>query len=145
LVGRGNLNQLVVYFSGHGVSVGYNEFWLLSGAPDDPNEAVSVVECWELAHKSGIPNVIFISDACRSTPDYNASLIRGTLIFPNRPLPPGSRRSAVDRFLATEPGAPSYEVTLAANNHSGIYTSTFLDAFRNPKQETNSRYELPKS
>lgn len=135
LVGRGNLTQLVVYFSGHGVSVGYNEFWLLSGAPDDPNEAVSVVECWELAHKSGIPNVIFISDACRSIPDYNSSLIRGTLIFPNKPLPPGSRKSAVDRFLATEPGAPSYEVRLAANNHSGIYTSTFLDAFRNPKLE----------
>jgi hypothetical protein len=108
---------------------------LLSGAPDDPNEAVSVVECWELAHKSGIPNVIFISDACRSIPDYNSSLIRGTLIFPNRPLPPGSKKSAVDRFLATEPGAPSYEVTLAANNHSGIYTTTFLDAFMNPKQE----------
>ena len=135
LVGRGNLTQLVVYFSGHGISVGYNEFWLLSGAPDDPNEAVSVVECWELAHKSGIPNVIFISDACRSTPDYNSSLIRGTLIFPNKPLPPGSKKSAVDRFLATEPGAPSYEVKLAANNHSGIYTSTFLDAFINPKQE----------
>lgn len=135
LVGRGNLTQLVVYFSGHGISVGYNEFWLLSGAPDDPNEAVSVVECWELAHKSGIPNVIFISDACRSTPDYNSSLIRGTLIFPNKPLPPGSKKSAVDRFLATEPGAPSYEVKLAANNHSGIYTSTFLDAFMNPKQE----------
>lgn len=135
LVNKATLTQLVIYFSGHGMSVGYNEYWLLSGAPDDGNEAVSVVECWELAHKSGIPNVIFISDACRSNLDHVAGLVRGTLIFPNRPLPSGSRRSEVDRFLATEPGAPAFEVALAANNHSGIYTSTFLDAFRSPHQE----------
>jgi len=135
LVDRGTLTQLIVYFSGHGMSFGYNEYWLLTGAPDDGNEAVSVMECWELAHKSGIPNVIFISDACRSIPDYNASLVRGTLIFPNRRLLPGSPRSEVDRFLATEPGAPSFEVRFAADNYAGIYTSTFLDAFRNPRTE----------
>jgi hypothetical protein len=125
---------LVVYFSGHGISVGYNEFWLLTGAPDDLNEAVSVVECWELAHRSGITNVVFISDACRSQADHFASLIRGTLIFPGRRQSPGLKPSTVDRFLATEPGAPSYEVTLAANNYSGIYTETFLDAFRKPSE-----------
>ncbi|MGB8401257.1 caspase family protein [Bradyrhizobium sp.] len=135
LVNKGTLTQLVVYFSGHGMSFGYNEYWLLTGAPDDPNEAVSVMECWELAHKSGIPNVIFISDACRSIPDYNASLVRGTLIFPNRPLLAGSRRSEVDRFLATEPGAPSFEVALAASRYTGIYTSTFLDAFMHPQPD----------
>src|SRR5208283_1187286 len=57
LVGRGTLSQLIVYFSGHGVCVGFNEFWLLTGAPSDGNEAVSLVECWELAHRSGIVNV----------------------------------------------------------------------------------------
>jgi len=135
LVDRGTLTQLIVYFSGHGMSFGYNEYWLLTGAPDDGNEAVSVMECWELAHKSGIPNVIFISDACRSIPEYNASLVRGTLIFPNRRLLPGSPRSEVDRFLATEPGAPSFEVKFAADNYAGIYTATFLDAFKHPQTE----------
>jgi Caspase domain len=135
LVGQGTLTKLIVYFSGHGMSIGYNEYWLLTGAPDDGNEAVSVVECVELAHKSGIPNVILISDACRSIPEYNASLVRGTLMFPNKRLLPGSPRSDVDRFLATEPGAPAFEVKLAADNYTGIYTSTLLDAFRNPKPE----------
>jgi hypothetical protein len=135
LVRRGTLTQLVIYFSGHGMSLGYTEYWLLSGAPEDIGEAVSVAECYELAHKSGIPNVILISDACRSIPDFRTSLVRGSFIFPNPVVPPGSRQSAVDRFLATEPGAPSFEVNLAANNYSGIYTSTFLDAFKNPQQE----------
>jgi Caspase domain len=67
LVDRGTLSQLIVYFSGHGVCVSFNEFWLLTGAPADGNEAVSLVECWELAHRSGIANVVFISDPCRST------------------------------------------------------------------------------
>ncbi|HEX2367319.1 MAG TPA: caspase family protein, partial [Bradyrhizobium sp.] len=113
-VNQPSLTQLVVYFSGHGMSVGFNEYWLLSGAPDDPNEAVSLVECFELAHMSGIPNVVFISDACRSTsPDFNTSLIRGTLIFPNRPAAPGGGQTDVDRFLATGPGAASFEARVA--------------------------------
>src|SRR5438874_1127812 len=60
------LKQLIVYFAGHGISIGYNEYWLLSGAPNDLNEAVSLVECWELAHRSRVGHVVFISDACRS-------------------------------------------------------------------------------
>ncbi len=133
LVGRGTLSQLVVYFSGHGVCVSFNEFWLLSGAPADGNEAVSLVECWELAHRSGIANVVFISDACRSIPDYNTSLIHGMLVFPTSAAPPGFTGSKVDRFLATEPGQPSIEAQIAADNYAGIYTSTFLDAFKHPQ------------
>lgn len=65
-VGRGTLDQLVVYFSGHGFLSGYSEHWLLSKAPDNPNEAVSLRESVDLARESAIPNVVFISDACRS-------------------------------------------------------------------------------
>ena len=49
LVNRGTLTQLVIYFSGHGVAFGTSEFWLLTGAPDDLGEAVSVVECVDQA------------------------------------------------------------------------------------------------
>jgi hypothetical protein len=34
------VQQLVVYFAGHGSVVGFGEFWLLSEAPHNPNEAV---------------------------------------------------------------------------------------------------------
>jgi hypothetical protein len=132
-VNQPSLTQLVVYFSGHGMSVAFNEYWLLSGAPDDPNEAVSLVECFELAHMSGIPNVVFISDACRSSsPDFQSGLIHGTLIFPNRPAPPGASQTDVDRFLATGPGAASFEAKVAADSYQAIYTTTFLDAFAHP-------------
>ncbi|HEV7602773.1 MAG TPA: caspase family protein [Bradyrhizobium sp.] len=130
------LTQLVVYFSGHGMAFGSSEFWLLTGAPEDTSEAVSVVACCDLAHNCGIPNVIFISDACRSIPEYNASLIGGTPIFPNKVPIPGSEESAVDRFLAAEPGNPSFEVKeIAAAKYAGIYTAVFLDAFKRPRRD----------
>ena len=66
LVDRGTLDQLVVYFSGHGFISGYSEYWMLSKAPGNPNEAVSFRESVELAKESAIANVVFISDACRS-------------------------------------------------------------------------------
>jgi len=133
LVERGTLTQLVIYFSGHGVAFGNSEFWLLTGAPDDLNEAVSVVECVDRASRSAIPNVVIICDACRSIPDFDSSLLHGTVIFPKGSFVPSVQSPEVDRFYATRPGSPAYEVKLAADNYTGIYTSTFLDAFRHPR------------
>jgi Caspase domain len=133
LVERGTLSQLIVYFSGHGVCVGFNEYWLLTKAPTDPNETVTLRDSWDLAHQSGISHVVFISDACRSIPEsYNENNLNGMLIFPNTPPPPGFE-GRVDRFLATEPGKSSIEAKDAADAYAGIYTSTFLDAFKNPQ------------
>jgi hypothetical protein len=134
LVNRGTLHQLVVYFSGHGVAFGTSEFCLLTGAPDDLNEAVSMVECIDAAGRSGIPNVIFMTDACRSLPiDYDSSKLHGTIIFPKGNIIPGAQGPEVDRFFAATPGAPSYEISVAANNYTGIFTSTLLDAFKHPQ------------
>jgi hypothetical protein len=133
LVNRGNLQQLIVYFSGHGIAFGNSEFWLLTGAYEDLNEAISVAECIDAAGRCGIPNVVFISDACRSTPvDFDATKLHGTVVFPRGSFVPDVQSPEVDRFFATRPGAPSYEVTLAVNNYTGIFTSTFLDAFKHP-------------
>lgn len=61
--------QMIVYFSGHGIlKSAMDEYWLLSEAPVDSNEAVSVQPSRFLSHRCGIPNVVFISDACRSVP-----------------------------------------------------------------------------
>jgi hypothetical protein len=133
LVDRGTLTQLIIYFSGHGVAFGSSEFWLLTGAPDDLNEAVSVVECVDQASRCAIPNVVIICDACRSIPDFDTSLLHGTVIFPKGSYVPNVQSPEVDRFYATRPGSPAFEVKLAADNYNGIYTSTFLDAFKNPR------------
>ena len=63
---RGTCEQLIVYFAGHGVNIRYGEYWLLSGAPDDTQEAVNVEGSVVLARQCGIPHVVFISDACRT-------------------------------------------------------------------------------
>jgi hypothetical protein len=33
------VEQLVVYFAGHGVNLSLTEYWLLSGVPEDSNAA----------------------------------------------------------------------------------------------------------
>jgi hypothetical protein len=133
-VNRSTLDQLVVYFAGHGFASGYSEFWMLSNAPDNPNEAISLTECVALARLSGIPNVVFISDACRSRVDsLSGERVRGSLIFPNRRVV-GRPPSDVDQFLATLVGDPSFEVPVGDNvaRHEGIYTAAFLGAFSRP-------------
>lgn len=136
LVKRGTLDQMVVYFAGHGFIGSYAEFWMLSGAPENPNEAISLRESIELARISGIPNIVFISDACRSRPDsLQAQFVRGSLIFPTRPIV--GTRTVVDVFLATGIGDPSMEVSLdqSTQNFGGIYTTVFLSAYEHPDDE----------
>lgn len=132
-VNRGTLTQLVIYFSGHGVAFGNSEFWLLTGAPEDLAEAVSVTECIDQANRSAISNVVIICDACRSLPDFDTTLLHGTVLFPRGSFVPGAQSPDVDRFFGTRPGAPAYEIKVAANNYTGIYTSTLLDAFKHPR------------
>ena len=131
LVNLGTLQQLVVYFAGHGCAVGTGEYWLLSQALHNPNEAVSISQCYERSRLCGIPNVIFISDACRST---SASLgiqeLHGYVIFPT--INNTKVDTSLDRFLATRIGAPAYEVKDAAGKYSGIYTECLLDAYSDP-------------
>ena len=132
-VERGTLGQLVVYFSGHGFLNGFSEYWMFSGAPDNPNEAASLIESAALAKESGITNVVFISDACRSTPDsLGASRVRGSLIFPSGDA--SLHPADVDKFLAALPGKSALELPVAdsTGRFEGIYTSCFLDAFKNP-------------
>jgi hypothetical protein len=134
-VKRGTLEQLVVYFAGHGfISGTLSEFWLLSGAPENPNEAISLAESCMNAELSGIPNVVFISDACRSRADsLAAERVHGTVVFPSRTSSPNVN-SEVDQFLATRVGAASYEVSVGESSSAfeGIYTACFLDAFKHP-------------
>lgn len=127
---KGTVDQLVVYFAGHGFAAEYVEYWLLSEATRNPNQSVSLRESVQLARLySGIPNVIFISDACRSTPrSLGLTAIRGGVIFPTV----GSvQPSDVDQFMATLVGDPSFEAAIAdsTRNYAGIYTTTLLSAF----------------
>lgn len=130
----GTCEQLVIYFSGRGYLNDGSEHWLLSDAPANPNEAISVEENIQLVRDCGIPNVIFVSDACRSTPQsIKADRVRGTLIFPNTGVS-ATARADVDRFFACLPGDPAYEV--AVDKSSGVYSALFTHCLQDAYLDT---------
>lgn len=124
--------QLVLYFSGHGFWKNDGEFWLLSGAPRLGNEAVNFVESVDLARLSGIPNVVLISDACRTASDATFMRVRGSAVFPNNP--DTGLQPKVDRLQASRTGAPAYEVQLPTGppGKVSIFTHCLRKAFTNP-------------
>ncbi len=141
VVNRGVYEQLVIYFSGHGFLNSSSELWMLSGAPNNPNQAISLMECKRLCKRTGIPNVVFISDACRSTAtSLAANSVRGSVIFPAT-ANAGNVRTKIDIFLATQEGNPAYEVGVdkAFSNFQGIYTESFLSAFKAPEDHMVSK------
>jgi hypothetical protein len=78
------IEKLLLYFAGHGANVRYSEYWLLSGAPEDANEAVNVQGSAFAARQSGIPHVIFISDACRTAAaSIQSQAVEGSIVFPD--------------------------------------------------------------
>jgi hypothetical protein len=127
-------DQLIVYFSGHGILTAPGaEYWLLSDSPDNPNEAVNLLRSSEEARNSDIPHVVFISDACRSSvTGPPLSGVTGGVIFPSRTI--GASRADIDVFYATRPGDPAFEVAEAAAvaQYKGIFTDCLLEALKAP-------------
>ncbi|WFP94934.1 caspase family protein [Ensifer adhaerens] len=125
-------HQLVLFFSGHGYWKNETELWLLSNAPKDANEAISWMETAEFAKDCGIPNVVLISDACRTIPQTkSATRVRGSVVFPNENL--STLRSKVDKFMAAAIGQPAYETKLAPEGtRTSVFTHCLLQAFREP-------------
>jgi hypothetical protein len=135
LVDAGNLDQLVIYFAGHGVNRQRQEYWLLSGAPDDTQEAVNVAGTMLLATTCGIPHIVLISDACRTAADgIRAQSVNGCEIFPNREEP----ERPVDIFLACRLGQPSNEVRdvrVTSTEYRALYTNELIPALMGQRPE----------
>lgn len=123
------VEQLIVYFAGHGVNVRLSEYWLLSGAPDDPNEAVNLKSSMELARYCGIPHVVFVADACRTAANsIRSQVVEGSVIFPG--LASSNRPGFVDVFYASLVGRPALEVRDAAagaEGYTAVYTKALVD------------------
>jgi hypothetical protein len=137
LVKRPNLTQLVIYFAGHGCLVTGTECWLLSGAPEDSNEAINFAASFDRAQLWPTPNIVFISDACRSRPDsMRADDLRGDSLFPVPAGVVGRTNAKIDKFFAARPGQAALEVPMGENvsQYEGIYTSVFLEAFKHPDE-----------
>jgi hypothetical protein len=132
----GKYHQLVIFFSGHGYWKNETELWLLSNAPADANEAISWIETAEYAKDCGIPNVVLISDACRTIPTTKSAVrVRGSVVFPN--VDTAGTRSKVDKFMAAAVAQAAYETNLdPTGKKTSVFTHCLLRAFRNPDPDT---------
>ncbi|TKR22297.1 caspase family protein, partial [Cellulomonas hominis] len=132
LVDRGDVDQLVVYFSGHGINTGNAEFWLLTGAPEDGSQAVNVSLTSWFAERLPVKHVVLVSDACRTAASTVQELsVQGVALVPN--LPPRGPAAAVDVFYACALGDPAYEVKDPAASgaaYQALFTSALVGALR---------------
>ncbi|WP_203669576.1 caspase family protein [Cellulomonas pakistanensis] len=132
LVDRGDVDQLVVYFSGHGINTGNAEFWLLTGAPEDGSQAVNVSLTSWFAERLPVRHVVLVSDACRTAASTVQELsVQGVAVVPN--LPPRGPAAAVDVFYACALGDPAYEVKDPAASgaaYRALFTSALVGALR---------------
>ena len=123
--------KLVVYFAGHGFLLSpQTELWLLSGAPDYSYEAVNLQLSRDYARYSGIPHVIFVSDACRSGgPTHRHRSVTGAAMFSTPAA--YDQDGEVDTFYATRPGDTALEYgneQEAVDNYKGLFTECLLGA-----------------
>lgn len=116
-------DQLLVYFSGHGVEhTAANDVWLLPDYQNDPDDCISISLNKALAYTSGIPHVIFISDSCRVPSDHKAlKAASGSAILPN--LDKLNPDTEVDVLYSTWPGQPAVDI----KNNDGTYRSIYSD------------------
>lgn len=116
-------DQLLIYFAGHGVEHNAgNDVWLLPGYQDDPSDCISLFLNKALAYSSGVPHVVFISDACRSPSGGEAlRAVSGSAILPklNRLNP----NTEVDVLYSTWPGQVSVDI-----KQEGEYRSMYSDS-----------------
>ena len=118
------VDQIVLYFSGHGAYVRGGATWFLSRAGERSYDAISVVSTVQLASWGKTPHVVIISDACQLPgQDALSQWIEGVAVFPlsdvrNPPM-------LVDELHATTAGQAAGEI---ATKGGGIYTDVLLGA-----------------
>lgn len=131
------VDQLVLYFAGHGVNINRNEHWLLTDAPVKTSAAVNVSGSVELARYCGISHVVIFSDACRVAPEgLQAQNVRGVDVFPNEGA--ADRAKPVDQFFACFLGRTAAEIkdpAIAATTYSALYTNALLDALNGQQRD----------
>jgi hypothetical protein len=123
---------MVLYFSGRGYFKNLTDYWVLTGAPADPNAAIVLFDTAERAKSSGFMNIVIVSDACRSKPTGLATDIRGSAIFPNRDVLP-AQRGTVDQIMSTTPDTVAFEADLLGTGmRTSVLTYCLRLAFEQP-------------
>ena len=141
-------SMLLVYFSGHGLFQARSDLWLLSGAPQQTDEAINLAGAIDLARGAGIPNIVLISDACRSLPqDLGGAFVKGIDAFP---FYDGLKRSKVDVFRATLPAKVAYEAEIKLLTEKkgkpvedqSVLTVALLSAYDDPPETIRKKLTI---
>ncbi len=122
--------QLIIFFSGHGILRSPNqEVWLLSNAKTNPNESINLTGSIDYARTTGIPYIVFISDACRILPTELQFTGNGSVIFPICDDP--NEDCAIDVLYATRPGSPANEYNSKSNSKKfGLFTQSIVEILK---------------
>ena len=131
--------MLVVYYIGHGLYHRRSDIWLLSDLPTDMGACIDLRETRDDAKFCGVPNVVFISDTCRSLPD-NIGLARAqpTGAFPFLEQYT-STTTKVDYFCATAQGFPAYEGVIGGMKQSYL-THALKQAYSTPRPDMLAKF-----
>jgi hypothetical protein len=128
----GTVEQLIVFFAGHGINISRGERWLLTDAPTDAQAAINVSGSAEAARWGRIPYVVMFSDACRTAAQsVVAQAIGGSEIFPNEDVAEGEL--PVDLFYACRLGRPAHEIAdsgITAKEYRALYTRALVTALQ---------------
>jgi uncharacterized caspase-like protein len=136
-----DLEQLVIFFSGHGFTPtdGF-ELWLLSKWDSDANEAINASASRFMAKGFEKPQISFIADACRQT-FQEAVGTTGIVILPKPKVRAGN--SQVDEFYATPLGAFAQQYQPAERRASyGVFSKEVLKALKGAAATARHRKRL---
>lgn len=127
IVDAKNCEKLIIFFSGHGILKSPSqEVWLLSNAKHNPNESINLTGSIDNARTSGIPYVVFISDACRVLPNELQFTGNGSVVFPI--CDDTDQDCSIDVLYATRPGNPAFEQNSKNNAKKfGLFTQTIVE------------------
>jgi hypothetical protein len=122
---------LLVHYIGHGLYQHRDDIWMLSDLPVDPAACISLAAVLNDAKFCGIPNVVVVSDACRTLPgDVRLSNVDPSTIIPQHEefL---EETSCVDYIKATGRGLPAFEGEIDGERHSFL-SHALREAYRQP-------------
>ncbi len=132
-VDQQSLSTLWIYFAGHGeCSSLERDYWLLKRDGAGQADVIDVNSTVKLARRCGIPRIIIVSDACRTTGDALSMALyeSATAILPPRNV--DSTTPSVDRLFAAGPSTAALEVREreeAARSY-GVFSKELMRALR---------------
>ncbi len=128
------LRRLVIFFAGHGASLGIgDQYWMLSNWDQDSNEAVKVTALQRMLEFYGPQQVTVIGDACQEFSARFIDVLGSAVLNKNDE---DRRDFELDQFFPVDAGSQAFMIK--AKDGSGnfcLFTEVMLDALEGDAPE----------